>query len=263
MRRFLVELEPLLLRLGLERRQLLAPRLDAALAVGQNLGGHTILSNETRVHRGQGGQVAKLDRLVHRVVAGEHDGQDPALGLQLVERAETPAEDVLLPGAAGLEPADLALQIRDVGLRATHAPVDRDHLLALLGEPLVDRLQLAQHARLALARVGRLQPLFPELLLGLLQVALLVADVGRALALGHLGPGGRGSEQGGRHREGQREPPGAGHACARPRASRPPIAPSMVPAPMRASACSGERKVTRSRPMVTGSSGSRRGTATA
>src|ERR1700730_13994437 len=36
LRRFLVDLPPFLLRLGLERRQLLAPRLHPALAIGQN-----------------------------------------------------------------------------------------------------------------------------------------------------------------------------------------------------------------------------------
>src|SRR5262249_44984828 len=148
------------------------------LAIRQDLGRHTILSNEAGVPRGQGGEMAQLKPPAHRVVAPQHDGHDPTPGPQLVESPQPAPPPLPPPGAARLRPADLALPLRDVALGPAHAAVQRRHLLALLGEPLVDGLELAQHAGLAPSGVGRLLPLLAELLLGLLQVALLVAEVG-------------------------------------------------------------------------------------
>src|SRR5262249_12071243 len=137
--------------------------------------------------------------------------------------------------------------------------VEEGHLLALLAQPPVYRLELCQEPRLALARVGRLRPLLPEALLRLLKRVLLVAELTAVfLRLARHGHRGQHHQEGDRHAQG-----GADHATNRPRARRPPRPPRTAPPTMSSRICGTERNTARARPSVSWSSGSSRGAPTA
>ena len=194
----------------------LPPRLDPALAVGQHLGGHTILSNQTGVHRGQGGQVAKLDRLGHRVVAGEHDGQDARPG---------PAACRARAGAGrGRPPARSAARLRAGRSRPADPPMSacarsiRPSSATTCLRFSVSRWSIASSSLSTLASRLRASAAFCRS-----SAAASGSAAGRAAcrrcrprprAWATWAQAAAASEQGGRHREGQREPPGAG-SCLR------------------------------------------------
>src|SRR5262249_51633223 len=118
--------------------------------------------------------------------------------------------------------------------------------------------QLGEEPGLTLARVRGLGALLAEPALRLLEVALLVAELP---AVAPLGEGGRRRRQNHRdQRRGDRAPP---HGWARPRARRPPIAPSAAPVAMSRNIWGIERKTARWSPSVRGRSGSSRGAAPA
>jgi len=154
----------------------------------------------------------------------EHDGQHPAHGPAACRAAAQGAgrgRPLARSGGVWSRPISLCRSVMSACARR-HAPRrSRTTCLRFSLRPLVDRLQLAQHARLtACARVGRLQPLFPELSSG------SAAGVPRPacrrcrrrpLALGHLGPGRRreraGADVTARVSTSRRAP---GHACRAP-----------------------------------------------
>ncbi len=213
-----------------------------------------------RLAAGERGQVAQADGLGHGIVAREQEGERAALRLQAVHGPESLAEPVFLSRPLDLESRDVALEVADLRLRPLDARVEDRHLTTLVREALVDGLQLGQERGLALARVGGLGALFLEPLLGLLERALLLTEVG-GVFLRLRSRGGRGGEQ--QRRADDARARETAHAVARPRARSPPRAPSTAPPAMRSRICGSERKTARARPRVRFRSGSRRGAATA
>jgi hypothetical protein len=141
---FPVGFSALLVGLGSQTRQILLQCLQARLALGQALGSHTILSNQSSVHRGQGREMSELDRLADGIVAGEEKGQRSALDLELVERAEPPLEHVLLTEPLAAKLADVHLETADIRLGLLDPAVQRHDLLALVRDPPVDGFELGQ-----------------------------------------------------------------------------------------------------------------------
>jgi hypothetical protein len=121
--------------------------------------------------------VTEPDGLRQRIVPGQHERQHAPLRLKLVEEAESPPEGLFLAGALHLEPADLALQSRDVGLGSLHAVVQHGNLAALLSDLLLGVLELGQDRRLPLLGLRDLRALLLELPLLLLERALAVAEI--------------------------------------------------------------------------------------
>ena len=123
--------------------------------------------------------MAEPHGLVHRVLARKNQRRNAPLRLELVEQAQPPAQGLLLPAPLQLEPADLPLQARDVGLRLLDPRVEGGDLPALFGEALLGVLQLDEDGGFPLLGLGDLRPLLGELPLLLLQGPLAVAEVGR------------------------------------------------------------------------------------
>src|SRR5262249_38086809 len=172
--------------------------------------------------------------------------------------AKPPLQHILLSQQLPLEAADLAPERDDIRLRPGDPTIERRHLFALLGQPAVDDLDLCQEAGLSLARVRRLGALIVESPLRLLEVALLVSEIGPLLLLA----AGRRRQRGEGEHETKRSEKQTAHE-ARPLASRPPIAPRVAPPAMTSSIWGGDRKTARCSPSVSGNNGSSRGAATA
>src|SRR6266511_2243368 len=234
---FPVGLGPLTLDLAPEGRHLLAPGLQSVLPVRQTLRSNTILSNHSGVHRGERGQMAQADGLRDRVVARQKHGEGAALDLEPVHGPQALGEGIFLAGPLTLETDDVALKLAHLRLGALDPPVEDRHLLALLAQSPVDRLEVGEESHLALPRVRGLGTLFLEPLLRLLERMLLVAEVGAVLLLlPHRGQG-----EGELEQRAEGDPEGAGHATTRPRARRPPNPPNTAPPAMSKRICGTER----------------------
>jgi len=156
-----------------ESRQLSLTRFLSALAIRQLFRGSTILLNQTGVQGGQAREVPHSVRAGDGVVVAQDDGDRAPLGVHPIHGPEAARQRVLLAGALALEPRDLASEQLDVALGLL------DPLLQARGLPLLGRqtafvfLELGEQRRLASA--GRRRPflLLLELLLRLLELALL------------------------------------------------------------------------------------------
>src|SRR5262249_61673410 len=106
-------------------------------------------------------------------LGAQSPGYRAARGVAPIPPPEPPRECRDLAGALPLEPRDLAAVHLDVALRLLDSRIQaRD--LALLGRQApIDLLELGQERRLPCARRGRTLLFLLELLLGLLQLALL------------------------------------------------------------------------------------------
>src|SRR5207244_9577115 len=189
----------------------------------------------------------------HRVVTGKQQRQCPPLGMHLVHGLQPAGKRLLLSRALALEAGDLAAQRSDVGLRLLDASVQPGDVPLLVGQALLDAVELRQDPRPLLARLGGLAPLLLELLLGLAQLSLLGLD--GVVLLRDLGDGRLGGERHEREAGEDARP----HASGRPRASQPPMPPSSVPASISEITLCGRRKVSRATPSVSLTSGSMRG----
>jgi hypothetical protein len=143
----------LLIDLGSQIGQVLLPRLQARLALGEALGSHTILSNQSSVHRGQRGEMPELHSLGDGIVTGEKNRERSTLGLELVEGPEPPLERLLLAEPLPTELADVRLEIADIRLGLPDPAVQRHHLLAPVRDPLVDGFELGKQPCFALLGV--------------------------------------------------------------------------------------------------------------
>jgi hypothetical protein len=118
--------------------------------------------------------MAQTDGLGDGVIAREENRQRPALNLQPVHGSEALGHGVLLAGALTLETGDVVLQLTHLRLGALDPAVEQRHLLALLAQSPVYRLELGEKARFALSRFRGLGALILEPPLRLLERVLLV-----------------------------------------------------------------------------------------
>src|SRR5581483_3717387 len=247
------------LRIGSKTREITLPGLFPTATVFEPVRRSTILLNEAGVQRGQATEIPDGRGAGGRVVAGQQQRQRPALNVDLVHRAQPAREGALLPGALDLQLVDLTAQRLQLTASALHARVEPRDLPLLLGKPLLDDLDLGEHRGLFRAGFLGFPPLLAQLAPGLLQLALLGGD--RVVRLPGLAR--RQRRQG--HRHGERRRPraqretAAAHGSRRPRASQPPKPPSTVPATRSITTLSGRRKVRRSTPSASCTSGSSRG----
>src|SRR2546425_6196661 len=153
-----------------------------------------------------------------------------------------------------LEPRDLAAEQLHVGLGPPDPLLQPRDLTLLGGEAALVLLELGEQRRLAGARRRRPFLLLPELLLRLLELALLRLQ--RILA-----PGLRGGEPGRQRERRQDEQRGRAnvHGSRRARASQPPSPPRRVPAPSKVRMPTGVKKARSGMPSVRLTSGTRRG----
>src|SRR5262249_51930764 len=177
-----------------------------------------------------------------RILTAQDHRERAALSVHPIHHPKPSSERCDLPRALTLEPRDLAAIHLDVALRLLDARLQpRD--LALLGRQTpIDLLELGQERRLARARRGGALLFFLELLLGLLQLALLGRQRIAALRLR-----GRGSHREHRQRDRERS---AAHGSRPARASHPPRPPSKVPAPRSATTPRGVKKTSCESPSV-------------
>src|SRR5438477_1200046 len=201
----------------------------------------------------------------HRVVARKQQGERPALGVDLVHGPQAPGHGLLLAAALALEPLHLAAQGSHVALGLLDARVQPRDVALLVGQPLLDPVQLGQDRGLLLARLGRLAPLLLELLFRLAQLPLLALERVLRLVLlagvlpGRLGDGARRSQRGHEGEDGEAGEGPRAHTSGRPRARKPPMPPSSVPASISEITLWGRRNVSRGTPSVSLMSGSIRG----
>src|SRR5262245_62348261 len=175
-----------------------------------------------------------------------------------IQHAQSAGVPVRLARTLPLELRDLRPESLDFRLRPLDAPVQARDLGLLRGQPAVDFFELGQERRLARARRRDAFFLLAQLLLRLLELALL--GLQRIVAPGLLSDlsGGRsGRQQRKQHRE---RPPLHGSRPAR--ASHPPRPPRSVPAPSSATTPTGVRNTICERPSVRLTSGSSRGATT-
>src|SRR2546425_11414473 len=161
------------------------------------------------------------------VLPAEDDRQHRALGVNLVNRAESAGQKLFLFRAIALESRDVAAKCRDLGLGTLDAVVEPCHIALLLGEPTLRVLDLGEQRRLPPPGLRGFFTLLLELVLGLLQLALL--GLHRVVTLGL----GADRERGDRDDDGKQQPAAPVHIALRPRASQPPNAPSAAPAARR------------------------------
>src|SRR5439155_384934 len=177
-----------------------------------------------------------------------------------VRGPERPRERLFLARAVTLDARDLGPQRTDVGPRPRDTHLEPGDLRLLVGQALVDLLELGEQRGLARARGRRLLALFLEALLGLLELLLLVLK--GVVALGLRAQRDRDRDQQGEQHEDNGEGPGhRAHDFAR--ASQPPRPPISAPASIRATRFAGDRKARLPRPSVRLTSGSRLGATTA
>ena len=186
-----------------QSRQLLLPRLQASLPLGQALGSHTILSNQSSVHRGQRGQMPELDRL------GDADRRRRGGAA-----ARRPGPRACRgPGAAGSSTSSWPSRCRpSLPISAWRSPISAWAFLILPSSVttclrlsvtrLIDGFQLGEQPRLPLLGVRRLLALLVEALLRLLEILLLLADVGAVALLSGRGQRPRGQAPRRRRRAG-------------------------------------------------------------
>ena len=93
-----------------------------------------------------------------QILPRKQRGQRAALNVHLVHRAQPPAERRLLARALALERLDLAPQRLHVARRAFDARVQPRDLTLLVGQPLLDHLQLREHGGFARPRSRGLLP---------------------------------------------------------------------------------------------------------
>src|SRR4051812_46349314 len=184
----------------------------------------------------------------------EQDRQGTPPGGNLFHSPPGPGQGLLPAPPPALESADLAAQRCDVALGLLDAPVEPADVALLVGQALLDPIQLGQDRGLLVARLGGLAALLLELLLGLAQLALLGLE--RIVLLRRLGQRVRDGQRHGERRDGERAP---AHASGRPRARKPPMPPSSVPASISEMMLCGRRNVSRATPSVSLTSGSMRG----
>jgi hypothetical protein len=144
--------------------------------------------------------MAQANGLRDGVIAREKDRQRTALNLQPMHGPQTLGHGVFLAGPLTLEAGNVVLEITYLGLGAQHPPVEQRHLLALLAQSPVNRLELSQETCLALPRFCGLRAFLLESLLRLLERVLLVTEL-RAVLL--VLPRRRQSR--GQHEEGEEE----------------------------------------------------------
>src|SRR5215831_4220094 len=186
-----------------------------------------------------------------RILAAQDHRERAALSVHPIHHPQPSGERCDLPRALTLEPRDLAAIHLDVALRLLDADLQARHLALLGRQTPIDLLELGQDRGLPRARRCGALLFLLELLLGLLQLALLGLQGIVALRL----RGGRNHRE---HRQRGRERHAA-HGSRPARASHPPRAPSKVPAPRSVTTPRGVKKTSCESPSVRLTSGSRRG----
>ena len=199
--------------------------------------------------------MAELDRPRHGIILGEEQRQGAALSLELVHGPEAPGQHLLLASPLGLQAPDVPLQALDLTLRFDDPAAERVDVPPLFGEGQLDGLELGEEGRLPLPGLGGLGPLFPELLLGLLEGALALAERSVIALLGRRR----------RHQERQdhqsQTDRARRHAGRTPLAISPPRAPRRPPPPTSTAISAGAKNVARGSPSVKDRSGSSVGSA--
>src|SRR5262249_51653365 len=156
------------------------------------------------------------------------------------------------------ELADVAAEPAQIALGLVDARIETAYLALLLGQRLVDRLELREQRRLTLGGRGRLRPLLVQLALRLLQPPLLGLE---RIVRGFRGRLGRLRGRDGGEQRADADHHGHDEALHRPRARKPPKAPSAAPAKAMAATWGTARNETASTPSATAISGLSRGVA--